>query len=355
MSSIMAAGMLVSCRGAARASLRARAAPRAAGAAARRARSTQAWEDEQARLAAVPAVVSPAPWAATAAWRPGPTMVDDVSNGAAVAAHGSIYLFGGLVEGLPVNEMRIFDLERQIFRSGPNLAQKRSICVAVQLDADRALVVGGFDGQARLKTTELLHLRNWKLSPGPTNTQVARTSAAIVKLDANRVLIAGGHSARAALATTDVLNIDTLTFDAGPKMDSPRDGCVAVALDAHRVLVVGGCTSSARLKSTEILDLRTRCFAPGPPMTAGRFQASAVQVDENHVLILGGQGSSFDALRTTELLDLATMKFSPGPPMLQGRFGCAAVRVQVDGRPQIVVIGGRGPQGLRTTEVLDVQ
>ena len=50
----------------------------------------------------------------------------------------------------------MLDLETMEFEAGPTMEIARGDCAAVPLDADRVLVIGGYDNGTYLNTTEIL-------------------------------------------------------------------------------------------------------------------------------------------------------------------------------------------------------
>jgi hypothetical protein len=292
-------------------------------------------------------------WTDLAAFRPGPAMGSARSDCASVSAGGRIVVFGGDSGATPLNTTLLLDAQTMAFTAGPNMLARRDGCAAVQIDADRVLVVGGMnEDDETLNTTEIFHLATLTFTPGP-DLQSARSYCAAVALDARRILVVCGFDGTSRLSTTEIFSLDTMTFAPGPTTTAPREGCAAVALDEHRIMVAGGYSGSEDLNTTEVLDIRTMAFAPGPSMGSVRCHCAAVQVDAQHVLIIGGGDSSIVA--TTELLDVATMEFSPGPTMQAARASCAAARLDTAQGPRILVLGGRH-RGvyLSTTEVLEV-
>eukprot|EP00628_Pelagophyceae_sp_CCMP2097_P039358 CAMPEP_0184254932 /NCGR_PEP_ID=MMETSP0977-20130417/7723_1 /TAXON_ID=483370 /ORGANISM="non described non described, Strain CCMP2097" /LENGTH=225 /DNA_ID=CAMNT_0026560489 /DNA_START=4 /DNA_END=680 /DNA_ORIENTATION=- len=84
------------------------------------------------------------------------------------------------------------------FAPGPSMGSARCYCVALQVDAEHVLIIGGTDSSFTvLATTELLDLATMAFLPGPT-MQTARKAFAAVRLDAAgeepRILVVGGHA-----------------------------------------------------------------------------------------------------------------------------------------------------------------
>jgi hypothetical protein len=114
------------------------------------------------------AVFGARPWTDEAAFRPGPGM-DSVRDGsAAVSAGGRIVVFGGVSDETALNTTLLLDAQTMVFTAGPNLLTGRYGCAAVQIDADRVLLVGGMDDDDEtLNTMEIFHLATLTSTPGP--------------------------------------------------------------------------------------------------------------------------------------------------------------------------------------------
>jgi hypothetical protein len=127
-------------------------------------------------------------WIDDAAFEPGPATREERYGCAAVCAGGRVVLFGGYSGFILFNTTEVLDAQTMVWTAGPTLLAQRTDCTAVQIDADRVLVVGGYPD---LNTTEILHLPTLTVSPGP-NLISGRRCCTAVALDARRVLVVGG-------------------------------------------------------------------------------------------------------------------------------------------------------------------
>jgi len=238
------------------------------------------------------------------------------------------------------------DMHTMSFRSGPRLSSQRRECAAVMLDADRLLVVGGYDGSHFLNTTEILDVENNKFVPGP-RMQSRRASPAIAVLKTGHVVVVGGKNASGCLDTCEVLNprATPMAFMAGPKLKCQRAGPALAPLDGgSRLLVMGGHDSSRTHSTTEILQIVSpqsvrepkMAFVPGPSLMTPRSYFAGVMLNAGNVHVIGGH-DGYNYLHTSDVLNLASMEFTTGPCMEQRRFMCAAA---VLGEERILVIGG---------------
>jgi len=174
------------------------------------------------------AVLGVRPWTDDAAFRPGPEMNEDRGCCCVVAAGGRVMVFGGEFGD---DTTEVLDTQTMEFSPGPRMLTRRLGFAAVQLDAERVLVVGGTDSADNaLNTTEIFHLATRTFTPGP-DMQSARSYRSAVALDARRILVVGGYGGACSLATTEILSLDTMALSPGPGMATRRSGCAAVSLD----------------------------------------------------------------------------------------------------------------------------
>mmetsp|Transcript_23768 Transcript_23768/g.80218 ORF Transcript_23768/g.80218 Transcript_23768/m.80218 type:complete len:182 (-) Transcript_23768:9-554(-) len=103
-------------------------------------------------------------WTDDAAFRPGPEMMKGRGWFCAVAVAGFVFVFGGLAE----ETTEVLDTQTMTFTDGPDMLTARSGFAAVQIDADRVLLVGGVgDNGDALNTTGIFHLSTRAFTPGP--------------------------------------------------------------------------------------------------------------------------------------------------------------------------------------------
>mmetsp|Transcript_23769 Transcript_23769/g.80219 ORF Transcript_23769/g.80219 Transcript_23769/m.80219 type:complete len:183 (-) Transcript_23769:9-557(-) len=104
-------------------------------------------------------------WTDDAAFRPGPEMNEDRGCCCVVAAGGRVMVFGGEFGD---DTTEVLDTQTMTFTDGPDMLTARSGFAAVQIDADRVLLVGGVgDNGDALNTTGIFHLSTRAFTPGP--------------------------------------------------------------------------------------------------------------------------------------------------------------------------------------------
>lgn len=247
--------------------------------------------------------------------------------------------------------VELLNVSTMTFSRGPDMPNRRSASAAAMLDADRLIVIGGYDGSSRHCTTEVMDFNTMSFSSGPI-MNVRRSAACAEMIDHRRLLVVGGDDGTNKLDTTEVLDIVTMQFTPGPRMGARRSTCAVAKIDATRLIVVGGDNGSHALDTTEVLDLRSMQFTHGPRLSARRRGCAAGMLDTSRLVVVGGHEDS-NMLDTTEILDLSTMSFSHGPRMSAWRRGCALAKLDED---RLLVAGGSdGSNRLDSTEILNVK
>ena len=83
-----------------------------------------------------------------------------------------------------------------------------------------------------------------------------RAGCAVVSLSGS-ILVVGGYDGNATVNTTDDVSLQTMTIAAGPMILTARSGCAVLALphdqSPRRTLVVGGCGGTFELLTTDML------------------------------------------------------------------------------------------------------
>jgi hypothetical protein len=222
------------------------------------------------------------------------------------------------------------------------------------------LVTGGGAGTLTaatgLATTELWDFRKNRRIAGPTMT-TARALHLAVRLDDDRVLLIGGANQNGVvLATCEVYDPTTNTFASTGSMTTPRILHAATLLDDGRVMTAGGTSTlmpdvvtaiGATLDSVEIWDPNTGSWSPAASIGGRRLGPALTTLPSGLVLCSGGVdvslflGFPVSAMSTTavQLWSPTNGTWASGPSMSQGRSGHHYNQVTLnDGR--ILMTGG---------------
>lgn len=221
------------------------------------------------------------------------------------------------------------------------------------------VVAGGGAGTltsaSGLATTEVWSFRTMSVSAG-NNMTVARALHLAVPLDDDRVLIIGGADGNGTvLSSCEIYDPVTGSYTATGSMGVPRILHAACKLADGRVMTVGGTstlvdltsTISGTLSSAEIWDPATGAWS-GAAAIGGRRLAPALSLlPNNQVMVSGGVEVGFflgfpvSAVSTVKVqrYTVASNSWTNGPNMSQGRAGHHYNQVTL-GNGDILVSGG---------------
>lgn len=152
------------------------------------------------------------------------------SDAAAVLHNGTIYIFGGYA-GDSLCSAELYDSQTDTWHHIMQMQCKRSGASAVSIPGEnKIMVLGGYDGNSRVNTTECY---------------------------------------------------DTMsnTWSFGPNMLKERSNFATCVIDDH-LYVIGGYTGALTLKDVEIFDFKTKTWTEGNPINCGRSAMKAVLLGE---------------------------------------------------------------------------
>ncbi len=222
------------------------------------------------------------------------------------------------------------------------------------------LVAGGGDGTLTsatgLASSELWDFRRMRVLPGPSMS-TARALHLAVRLNDDRVLVIGGaDSTGATLASCELYDPATNAFTGTGSMATPRVLHAACRLADGRVMVAGGTSTlqpdvvaaiSATLSSVEIYDPATGTWSPANAIGGARLAPALTLLSTGQVMVSGGVQVGFvfgfpvSASSTTAVQrwNPATGNWAAGAAMAQGRAGHHYNQVTLgDGR--VLMSGG---------------
>ncbi|MCA8974146.1 MAG: hypothetical protein KDC98_05460 [Planctomycetes bacterium] len=226
-------------------------------------------------------------------------------------------------------------------------------------DAGDFIVAGGGAGNltsaSGLASTELWDFRHMQVRAG-ANMTTSRALHLAVPLNDDRVLIVGGvDGTGAVLASCELYDPTTDSFAATGGMATPRVLHAACRLADGRVMVAGGTSSLAdttsaitgALNRVEIYDPNTGTWSNGPAIGGRRLAPALTLLSNGQVMASGGVevgflfGIPISAISTTNVQrwNPSTNSWSNGPNMSQGRAGHHYNQVTLnDGR--VLLSGG---------------
>jgi hypothetical protein len=187
-----------------------------------------------------------------------------------------------------------------------------------------------------------------------------RESAVAVALGDGRVLVAGGaEHDDICLASAEVLAVDGSSWSAVAPMHTARYRAVGGLLPGGRVIVAGGAVVADSddedfLATAELWDPVTNVWTELPPMTEAREDAAGCVLPDGRFAVVGGYSTAHIRLDDGEVYDCARNEWTPLPApsgMVAGGRDCAAL-VPVAGG--MLILGGEDDtNGCVDAELLD--
>lgn len=167
------------------------------------------------------------------------------------AGAGDVIVCGGgtgtITGGTGLASSEIWDFRHMTCTAGPSMGTARTLHLAVTLNDNRVLIIGGNDATgAILSSCEIYDPTTNTFSPA-ASMSTPRMLHAACKLADGRVMVAGGASALdlttltvTALNTVEIYNPATNTWVAGPNIGGNRIGPALTLLSNNKVMVSGG-------------------------------------------------------------------------------------------------------------------
>mmetsp|Transcript_43639 Transcript_43639/g.79571 ORF Transcript_43639/g.79571 Transcript_43639/m.79571 type:complete len:333 (+) Transcript_43639:14-1012(+) len=229
----------------------------------------------------------------------GPPMLSARAGAAAaVLDDDRVFILGGYKD----SSCEVYDVAHGQTSPAVSLNEPLACAAAVCLGEawqNKILVAGGYTGMASSPTRATLLLQTldendeflephcMRFTQGPDMLQ-ARGGCAAALLDAERVIIVGGFDGTNRLASTEILNLETMTFAPGPSLSTARSGhvCLSVGEEGYeRPIVFGGFDGRSYLSTGEILvgmgslEGQRGSWQPGPSMAKSRAQCAIALVN----------------------------------------------------------------------------
>ena len=286
-----------------------------------------------------------------------------VSNGAKFDPSGGLIAIAVITIALRALDEDIEAAEASLstpFTTGSgNLRSSRGRVGGASLTAppitSSVLFAGGYEDATGFAATRRAMLYDPAANTA-TNLQMAaaRIYYTLTQISGSRALLAGGFDGDAVLSSAEIFTESTKSFALTGSMGVARGRHAAAPLPDGRILVTGGLIpvgagpDTIDTRTTEIFDPAAGSFSPGPDMTVARFNHSAIALDDGRVLVLGGNG-----LTSAEVYDPVAGGFSAvGDMEVVHGLGHRAVKL-LDGR--VLVLGGDGGiiQPTAAAEVFD--
>merc|ERR1712062_175415 len=130
----------------------------------------------------------------------------------------------------------------------------RQIASAVQIDPNQALIIGGWDGNNALKSTEVITSTG---SEEGEDFPVTIRLHCSFKINSTHALVTGGYQDGSYSASTWFVDLTTTRFTPGPKMTTARSfhACATFHIGTKTFGIVSGGYDGYDLDSTNWIDL----------------------------------------------------------------------------------------------------
>jgi DNA-binding CsgD family transcriptional regulator/N-acetylneuraminic acid mutarotase len=219
-------------------------------------------------------------------WRLASGKPTAVSNAAAVAVGGLVYVPGGyLSDGSVTDVLEVYDPAKNAWSSGPSLP--RPLCAyAAASDGTRLYLFGGWDGEAYSSAAYVLDVAAGEWQPLP-DVPYARGHAAAALLG-GRVYVVGGYDGSRALTRVDVFDPTAADrpWTAGPSLTEPRAGLAAVAVGGSLYAIGGGW--AAPVTHAECLEAGATAWRRMDAPLVGLWRNLGAVADSATIYAMGG-------------------------------------------------------------------
>ncbi|MEI7970613.1 MAG: kelch repeat-containing protein [Betaproteobacteria bacterium] len=183
----------------------------------------------------------------------------------------------------------------------------------------------------------------------------ARAGHVATPLANGDVLVTGGSSPTTTVRTAERFAVGTGTFTALPDMTTERYFHTATRLPSGKVLIAAGSSGALTLgvtNSAEIYDPNANTFTATGALAKARLFHTATMLSDGSVLIIGGTGANGVAIGEVERYDPGTGQFQVVATLGTPRANHAVARLDGTTTDEVLVIGGRGPNG--TTGAVEI-
>jgi len=235
-------------------------------------------------------------------------VIDVQSNSNVTSSFGNIpssrdYPVGGLLGSTPIlcggyngnfdydYQDSCFTLKDSQWRQTHKMTTKRSESANVQINASTLWILGGWNGDDRLDSSEFVELDSTVGKPGPKLPYAVSFHCA-VQYSKDKVYMIGGHGSSTLNKVLIFNPMNDFTHIEGPPLISKRGGHACGLMSngqQSKIVVAGGNNGNDALSSVEIFDPTANNWIPGPPLPYKLdISAMATSPDGGGVILFGG-------------------------------------------------------------------
>ncbi len=214
------------------------------------------------------------------------------SYNGAVALGTDVITAGGLVDGTITATAEInFNMSPvSPWIEAASMLEGRTDFVMMGLDANYAIVAGGWDGSMNLASTELYDKVIDEWEAGPLLSE-GRSYLTATKLLDGKVVFIGGYNGVNEVATVDIYDPVTHTMTTGSPMNYARSSHAAVLLESGFILVAGGFNPAYNFQMTqcEIYNPFLDEWTEVAQLNYGRDNFDGMLISDGRVAVTGGR------------------------------------------------------------------
>lgn len=246
---------------------------------------------------------------------------------ACVLMGGRMLVFGGHNHGGKLASCESIDVHGLAAAGTPHLAApsghpagwvqlvsmpspRSHLAAAQQPGAQVIFIVGGHDGERRLRTILRFDGTSWHEFPARMHSPRAVPGAAFSPCG-RFLYVVGGSDGHAKLQSAERFDVVSETWEQLPPMQQRRSGCVAAFGPDGRLYVGGGFDGQLRMDSVEVYDPPSRRWQAGPAMVEARSGAAVAADEHGDLFVVGGtnghvQHASVECLQFVDTVTAAT-------------------------------------------------
>ena len=228
-----------------------------------------------------------------------------LNHAAAVAWNGRVYVVGGYADpnGLSQEQALLlrYDPKTDTWKRLADPPSARA-ALAAAVAGDRLYAAGGVRGGAALGTLEIYDLRKNSWTTGP-DMAVAREHLAATAAGGSVYVLAGRASGQGNFATAERFNTKTGAWERLPDMAKPRGGIAAATVHGD-VVVFGGEEGAGTIREVERFDTAKRRWSRLPSMRTPRHGLGGASLRERIYSLEGGPEPGFHFSTALEVLDV---------------------------------------------------
>ncbi|MDP6425008.1 MAG: kelch repeat-containing protein [Planctomycetota bacterium] len=245
---------------------------------------------------------------------------------ATLLSDGKVLVTGGITSLVDVTtavttsllSTEIFDPQTNTWSAGPNLRRPRATHVAIPIDKDRVLIIGGitwrsvffFRVPSLTNTCGIYDHRSRSISTARSMAS-PRALGGVAQFANGKVLVAGGlggdiTAGGSSIAGCELYDPTTNIWSATTPLAGPRTMPAGLLFADGRFAIFGGGNGDmyipAPIATCEIYDPATGKWSALPSLTSPRLTAATTQLGAGGVFVCGGgSGKSGAAIASQEL------------------------------------------------------